>query len=560
MKIEFFQRTNWGTAIAVLGLLSVPSLINSPAETPPDSALPPSDNITPSAELPEYIYPTSPLAQVIRLSQAGVDESIIQTFIANSSSTFNLDSDKIIYLKDIGLPSGIVTAMMQRDQQLQQQMAAANPPPAQPASATDTNPPTEPPPPPPAEEPSPPPAEVTTTYFYDTLTPYGSWVNVDDYGRCWRPSVCVYNPGWQPYCDHGRWIYTDCGWYWYSDYTWGWAPFHYGRWFRHPHWGWCWTPDTVWGPSWVTWRYSSGYCGWAPLPPFATYQAGIGFFYHGGAVNIGFNWGLGADCFTFVPTQFFCDPHPRRYCAAPGQVTQIFNQTTVINNFNVREHDHRFVNGGIAPDRITTVTHNPIHPVALQTATRPGEHVLRGDQLSRDGSTLVISHPPRPWSPNQNHPPQQNNNRPAAPERPVRPPPIPVVTLHGPQDGGAIRVPPQRPTPPANYNSPPAPAPVAPNYNNRINSPRGREQNQSRGNPYGSAVPPFTPPSNPGQSGTSESGHHTAPATAPAPPPAQSSQRSSGQNQNNSGNSTGNNYGSGPGNGPGNGPVYGSRH
>src|SRR5271157_5953670 len=105
MKTEFFQRINWGTAIAVLYLLSVPSLINSPAETPPDAAPPPPDTITASAELPEYIYPTSPLAQVIRLSQAGVDESIIQTFISNSSGTFNLDSDKIIYLKDIGLPS-----------------------------------------------------------------------------------------------------------------------------------------------------------------------------------------------------------------------------------------------------------------------------------------------------------------------------------------------------------------------------------------------------------------------------------------------------------------------
>ena len=31
--------------------------------------------------------------------------------------------------------------------------------------------------------------------------------------------------------------------------------------------GWCWAPDTVWGPSWVTWRYSGDYCGWAPLPP-----------------------------------------------------------------------------------------------------------------------------------------------------------------------------------------------------------------------------------------------------------------------------------------------------
>ena len=149
-------------------------------------------------------------------------------------------------------------------------------------------------------------------------TPYGTWVDVDGYGRCWRPSVVVYNPGWQPYCDHGHWVYTDCGWYWFSDYSWGWAPFHYGRWFRDPRWGWCWAPDTVWGPSWVTWRYSDNYCGWAPLPPRAVYREGVGFFYNGVAVGVGFDFGLSWNCFAFVPIGHFCDPHPCRYCVAPA--------------------------------------------------------------------------------------------------------------------------------------------------------------------------------------------------------------------------------------------------
>ena len=247
MKTEFIQSSVLGMAIAVVCSLGILSPIHSPAQTPPDAPPPPDSSAAP-AEFPAFIFPTSPLAQVIRLTQAGVDESIIKTFVANSSSTFNLDSDKIIYLKDIGLPNEVVTAMMQRDQQLQQQMAAAAPPPVQPAPETATNPDTAPEPPP-ADQPEPAPAPVTVTYFYDTLTPYGSWVNVEGYGRCWRPSVCVYNPGWQPYCDHGHWVYTDCGWYWSSDYSWGWAPFHYGRWFQVPRWGWCWTPDTVWGPS-----------------------------------------------------------------------------------------------------------------------------------------------------------------------------------------------------------------------------------------------------------------------------------------------------------------------
>ena len=88
-------------------------------------------------------------------------------------------------------------------------------------------------------------------YFYDTLAPYGGWVNFQGYGWCWRPTIVVYNTGWQPYCDNGHWVYTDCGWYWVSGYSWGWATFHYGRWFHNQRYGWCWRPDTTWSPSWV---------------------------------------------------------------------------------------------------------------------------------------------------------------------------------------------------------------------------------------------------------------------------------------------------------------------
>ena len=315
-----------------------------------------------SAPLPSNIPPTSQLAQVVRLTQAGVDQSIIMTFVTNSSRTFNLDSDKIIYLTDAGAPADLVTAMMQRDQELHDQFAAAQaaqqaqqtqpPPTAEPAPANtaDTT---------PSPAPEPP---VTVNYFYNTLSPYGSWVYVAGYGNCWRPTVCAYNPGWRPYCDRGSWVYSDCGWYWNSDYAWG-ATFHYGRWFQNPSMGWCWYPDTVWAPSWVTWRYSNNYCGWAPLPPGTACQSGVGIVYNGDNVSVGFGFGLGASCFTFVPTQYFCSPHPHNYCVPPAQVTQIYNNTTVINNFNV--NNHTIVNHGIDVGSIASRTHTPIRPVPV---------------------------------------------------------------------------------------------------------------------------------------------------------------------------------------------------
>ncbi len=564
MKKTISLKFIFGSALVVFVLMGGQSPRNSNAQeqpTPPspgtDLVSTAPDNSTMPGTLPPSIPSTSPLAQVIRLAQAGVEQSVILAYISNSSSMFNLDPDKIIYLKDIGLPNEVVTAMMQRDQQLQQQMtASAYQPPAQPAPVPATTESPEPAPePPPVEQP----AEVTVNYFYDTLAPYGSWVDVEGYGRCWRPSVVVYNSGWQPYCDHGHWVYTDRGWYWISDYSWGWATFHYGRWFRHARWGWCWMPDTVWGPSWVTWRYSDDYCGWAPLPPFAVYREGVGFFYQGRNVGIGFDFGLSVNCFTFVPIGHFCDPHPRRFRAAPTQITQIYNHTTVINNFNVR--DHNFVNGGIAPEHITAITRMPIHPISIRDTTSLAGRGLRGDQLSHDGRTLVVNrphfvdnpvpggnknnHPSQFGSPAQNHFPQPNNNQPAPPTRPAGKPQVPNATTYSPQNRNEFSVPnqTQRPSAPANYSTP--------NDNSRIFSPRRQQQSPQsatlRGNAHNFEAPVVTPTPGQGQHNAPEANHYNAPATAPVERPqhnesssAPASQKSDRQDQDQTG----------PGNGP----------
>src|SRR5436305_674962 len=36
-------------------------------------------------------------------------------------------------------------------------------------------------------------------YFYDSLAPYGSWVDVAGYGWCWQPTVSVVDVSWRPY-------------------------------------------------------------------------------------------------------------------------------------------------------------------------------------------------------------------------------------------------------------------------------------------------------------------------------------------------------------------------
>jgi hypothetical protein len=103
--------------------------------------------------------------------------------------------------------------------------------------------------------------------FNSPLAPYGSWVNVDSYGRCWRPGNLP--PDWRPYT-LGHWEWTDAGWYWASDEPWGWACFHYGQWVLDPSNGWVWLPGTQWAPAWVVWRQAPDYIGWAPCGPGGT--------------------------------------------------------------------------------------------------------------------------------------------------------------------------------------------------------------------------------------------------------------------------------------------------
>src|SRR5882724_11585437 len=426
MKTHVFKKNIFITAVlAALCACLLPQ--NSIAQTQPA----PDDSAQSSASdtLPADILPSSPLAQVIKLAQAGVGESVMLTYINNSSSRFNLTSDQIIYLKDIGLPDDAVTAMMQRDQQLGAITVAQTPPPATETATVQ-------------------PVFVTQNYFYDTLSLYGGWVEVEGYGRCWRPTVVIYDSSWQPYCNHGHWIYTDAGWYWVSDYSWGSCAFHYGRWFHDARFGWCWWPDTAWAPSWVAWRYSDDYCGWVPLPPRCVYREGVGIFYNGVAVSAGFDFGISVNFFTFVPVRNFCDPHPERFRVSRARTPVIYNQTTIINNFNVNTRDHTVINAGIAPEHIAAVSRTPVPRATIHETSAPGRH---GEQLSRDE---IIVHRPHFNNADPAAPLHQNTlPRPVPASRPNTPrPPAMNENRNNPNNPNSA---PHNPTPPQNNFSQP---------------------------------------------------------------------------------------------------------
>ncbi len=417
---------------------------------------PSADDISP----PSLVQPGTPLAEVVKLVQAGVDLNIIKNYIANTPGTFGLNAEKIIYLNDAGVPTDIINAMLDQNKNASVPAAPSTPPTSAAAPVVAQ-----------------PAAEVTVNQFYQTLSPYGSWMEVEGYGRCWRPTTVIYDSSWQPYCDRGHWVYTDHGWYWDSDYSWG-ATFHYGRWFRHARFGWCWWPDTVWAPSWVTWRSHNDYCGWAPLPPFTVYRPGVGFFYRGAGVTVGFDFGLGSDCFTFVSVNRFSERHPRYYRAEPSRVNQIFNQTTIINNYN--GNNHTIINGGIPVDRINAGNRRPLQPVAVAQIPNAERHGWRGtgaDSTQHSGTTLPTDRRDRNISPGNS----QNRNNPGVP------------TLHNEQNNNP------RPTPSSPTSGQSGTRDI-PNRN--VTTPRDTHQNvtpptSNNPRPTQPSVTPVRPPTTP---------------------------------------------------------------
>jgi hypothetical protein len=416
---------------ALAGALTVlVAATDKPASPPPATAATPTapaagtdpeailEEKPPVGTLPAGFQPSESLRDVVKMAQAGVSEDVLLTYIRGAGKAFHPSPEDIIFLNDLGVGEAVLKALIDsRD-------GATAAPTAKPTAIATTvpasvmlssNTPVTAAPAingvvaqPAADAPPAPAADATTivvtepapvtsvNYFYDSLAPYGSWVNLAGYGWCWQPTVAVVNVGWRPYCDNGRWVYSNYGWYWHSSYSWGWAPFHYGRWHQHASRGWLWQPDTVWGASWVSWRYSSQYCGWAPLPPAAHYRPGFGFSYYNGNVSVGinFDFGLSYHHYNYVPVNRFCDPHPRHHVARRGDVQAIHNHTTVINNYVAGDNNTVVINRGIDRDRIARGGRAPIPEVTVRdAAVRAGAPGNGTTRIERDGARDIVYRP-----------------------------------------------------------------------------------------------------------------------------------------------------------------------
>ena len=342
--------------------------------------------------------------QVVKLAQSGTSDDVLLAYVQNSASPFSLTADQIVYLKDVGLSSQVITAMISRDTALRGQPQAydytqQSYPPAAPGTTPPAPTVAEPVPSAPAPAPAAAPVYVSdapadVSYFYGDLSPYGTWISLPGYGWCWQPTAVVLNTGWRPYCDAGHWAWTDAGWFWASDYSWGWAPFHYGRWYRHANCGWVWMPDRVWGPAWVTWRTGGDICGWAPLPPRASFDARLGWSFNGARVAVGFDFGLSADCFAFIGLRDFCAHDLGHRRLPPAEVTRVYRQTTVLNNYVVQ--NNRVVNQGLKVERVAAATHTEIHRATIKDLPAGAARASTGPGSERSTSVVYRAQPRAP--------------------------------------------------------------------------------------------------------------------------------------------------------------------
>jgi hypothetical protein len=361
-----------------------------------DISAAPARQIQFESPMPPNVRTNGAFAELVKIAKSGVDEKVMLALVTNLTSACNLTADEIVYLNDLGVPAAVVTAVIDQDQALK------TPTSAQPAvAATGSNTAILPPLPLAVRQPEYQTASVAAADpafaekpeyapFYDELSPYGAWVDVDGYGPCWQPTVSLMDPAWQPYFDAGHWEYTDCGWYWWSDYSWGWAPFHYGSWFQHNRLGWCWTPGASWSPSWVTWRINEGFCGWAPIPASTSFLAGAGLTSRGRKVQEHDDLGVPERHFRFVAWNHLLDHNLNQQALPDRQASQVFSRSTPVTRISGKG---RWVNNDALPtSRLVSATRAPLRSIAVRQMGAPSGN-NRSQKLEASGRFLTVYRP-----------------------------------------------------------------------------------------------------------------------------------------------------------------------
>ena len=119
-KVANFMKKTKRMGLLAAMVFPLLSCVGQPPQ-PPNAAPTGPGQPQPTAAVPANLSPG--VAEVIRLAESGVGEDVILAYIQNSQAAFNLSADHVLYLRDLGLSSQMVTAMLNRDTALRNQSA-----------------------------------------------------------------------------------------------------------------------------------------------------------------------------------------------------------------------------------------------------------------------------------------------------------------------------------------------------------------------------------------------------------------------------------------------------
>ena len=121
MKCPFMKLTN--LCCGILAMVSVALPLAGRAQNMSAGV---GATAAPASGAPADLSPAA--AEVVRMAQSGVTEDVLLAYVSNSHNAFNLSADGVVYLRDLGISSPVLTAMLSHDSTLPAQPAQPNQP------------------------------------------------------------------------------------------------------------------------------------------------------------------------------------------------------------------------------------------------------------------------------------------------------------------------------------------------------------------------------------------------------------------------------------------------
>ncbi len=201
-----------------------------PRTDPPPSPAPPAA-ATPNVPVATLVKPSREVDEVLKLTKAGVGEDVIVAYVKGSRSYFSLTANDILHLKDEGVSSAVVTAMLNHDHTLRSEGVIPSATPGTPGMQF----------PPPGQTVAPPPPlteGATNTIQTPPLVPGGSSPPDGATPPPAQTEVMPAAPGADYYWAPGYWSWNG-GWVWVGGiwYPRAWGLGWRGGWGYHGGWG-----------------------------------------------------------------------------------------------------------------------------------------------------------------------------------------------------------------------------------------------------------------------------------------------------------------------------------